>query len=793
MSLFLGTIYASMELDSDKLTPQVLQARRTLTGLASASEDVGKSSVLGFGKMAAASAVGNAAAMLAAKTFQMVEQSVGDATKRVDTLNNSTRTWNNMGFNGKIVTDTMDAIDKSIRGLPTTLDSAVRNVTMLAASTNDLGRSQKIFSALNNGILGFGGNADQVNTAVIQLSQAFAGGKIMAQDWYSMLNAGLGPALNAIARQMGISTSALKDGLSDGSISVQAFQDQLISLDQNGGGGLKSLQQIAKDSTKGIGTGFTNMQTAITRGMAEVLRAIGTERISGALAGIGKGFEQGLGVVAQGVAAVMPAVILAFETLGTVISGVAKFVTGWVNAFKSGNPVVQTLTVLLGGMAAAMIIIEGLSALYIASFGIMTAVTGAFGAVLAFVTSPLFLIGLAIGAVIAIGFLLYKNWDTISKFAVTVWNGIKDTIVGAWQAVSGFFVSIWQGIVGFFQQYGAIILAVIAPFIGIPLLIYQNWNTITTFFSNLWTTVVTGFQNGVAAAIAFFQQLPYNIGFAIGTMVRILWDFATVTVPNFISTVVNWIAGLPGQVATFFTNMATSAVSIATGMFNAVVSFFAALPGQVGAFLSSTWSNLVNWFSSMYNSAVSIVSNTISAVIGFFSGLPGRAYNAAVGIISTITGVFNQLWSSAMNALKNFGSEAVSFMVDLPGKMLNAIGNFASAAYNKFKSIAGSMWNGFKDGLGIHSPSYVERAMMAIDNQADDTVTNLNSQMGQINRLAANAQRVDFTTGAPGGSDFGAGAAAAGGNVFQIDNISLPNVQNGYDFARELKLATAGR
>lgn len=793
MSLFLGSIYSTMELDTGKLAGQVTGAKRTITGLTGDLESMGKGGEQSFGTLVKASALGNIAALGFSKGVSILQDSFTTATKRVDTLNNSTRSFLNMGFDKETISSTMEKINKSILGLPTSLDSAVRMVTLFASATGDLPKSQRLFAALNNGILGFGGTADQVNTAVIQLSQAFAGGRVYAQDWYSMLNAGLGPALNAIAKQMGITTSQLKEGLGDGTIAVSDFQDQLIKLNEQGGGGLVSLQQIAQDSTKGINTGMANAQTAIARGMAAIITAVGPERISGAIAGFGKGFETGLKQVAHIVEISMPAITAGFETVGKIIAGTAHFVESWVNAFKSGNPVIQGATVFLGALAVTMGIIEVLSAIYIASFGIMTAVTTGFGVALAFVTSPLFLIAAAVAAVIAIGFLLYKNWDTISAFAGKVWNGIKDVVVNAWQSVTGFFSRTWEAIVGFFTKYGAVILAVVLPFIGIPLLIYQNWSTITAFFSNLWSTIVSGFQTGVQMAISFFQQLPYNIGLAVGTMVRILWDFATQTVPNFISTVVTWIAGLPGQVATFFTNMATSAVAIATGMFNTVVAFFTALPGQVAAFLSAAWSTLVNWFTSMYNSATSIVSNTISAVVSFFSGLPGRASSAISGLASSIGGKFNEMWSTAMNALKSFGTEVVNFMTSLPGKMLAAIGNFAGAAYNKFKSIAGSMWDGFKDGLGIHSPSYIERAMFAIDDQADATVRNLNDQMSQINSLAASAQRVDFATGAPGGSDFGAvqGGAAAGGD--QTFNITLPNVQNGYDFAREFKLATAGR
>ena len=149
------------------------------------------------------------------KAVGVVTDSIGSAIARVDTLNNSTRTFQNMGFSADVTKKSMDALEKSIRGLPTPLDAAVRNVQLIAASTNDLGKSQQIYSAMNNAILGFGGSTAMVEQAVLQLSQAFAGGKVDAATWNSMLNANLGPALNAIARDMGITTKQLKEGLSN--------------------------------------------------------------------------------------------------------------------------------------------------------------------------------------------------------------------------------------------------------------------------------------------------------------------------------------------------------------------------------------------------------------------------------------------------------------------------------------------------------------------------------------------------------------------------------------------------
>jgi len=233
--------------------------------------------------------------------FNGLTSLVDDAVERVDTLNNSARTFNNMGFDGTEITSTMTAIERSIKGLPTSLDEAVTGVTLIASATNDLSKSQEIYAALNNGILGFGGTAADVSNATRQLSQDLAGGTIQAETWNSMLDSGLGPTLAAIARQMGMTTKELKTGLSDGSVSVENFTDELISMNKKGGGNLKSLETIAKDSTSGMQTGWSNARTAIIRGLGDIVKAIGSKNISSAISTIGNVFENALGLVATSI------------------------------------------------------------------------------------------------------------------------------------------------------------------------------------------------------------------------------------------------------------------------------------------------------------------------------------------------------------------------------------------------------------------------------------------------------------------------------------------------------------
>jgi hypothetical protein len=64
-------------------------------------------------------------------------------------------------------------------------------------------------------------------------------------------------------------------------------------------------------------------------------------------------------------------------------------------------------------------------------------------------------------------------------------------------------------------------------------------------------------------------------------------------------------------------------------------------------------------------------------------------------------------------------------------RALSALGGLASRAFSEARRIGSALWNGFKDGLGIKSPSFIEKAMF----QITDT-------MGKETKKTANQVRV---------------------------------------------------
>lgn len=129
----------------------------------------------------------------------------------------------------------------------------------------------------------------------------------------------------------------------------------------------------------------------------------------------------------------------------------------------------QTLLIILGvafgtitGLVIAFNIQQALMASgmtlwgAIAAFG--TGVTTSLGVAFAFLTSPIGLVILAIGAIIAIGVLLYKNWDTIKIKMGELWTNIKtvfgkveDAITKPFTKAKEIVGGIVDGIKGFFD------------------------------------------------------------------------------------------------------------------------------------------------------------------------------------------------------------------------------------------------------------------------------------------------------------------------------------------------------
>lgn len=253
-------------------------------------------------------AVGNIIAKAFAKAFAIVSASIGDAVKRVDTLNNFPKVMSNLGIGSSAATKSINYLSTKLQGLPTAVDDAASAVQRFTSANSNVEASTKMFLALNNAILAGGASADTQATALEQLSQAYAKGKPDMMEWRAAMTA-MPAQLKQIAMAMGyVDASALGEALRSGKVSMNEFMATVSKLNTQGVGGFKSFEEQARNSTGGIQTSIMNLKTAIVRGMANIIDAIGQSNIANFFSGVARVIGTAANYVAAFVRVVLTAI-----------------------------------------------------------------------------------------------------------------------------------------------------------------------------------------------------------------------------------------------------------------------------------------------------------------------------------------------------------------------------------------------------------------------------------------------------------------------------------------------------
>lgn len=175
---------------------------------------------------------------------------------------------------------------------------------------------------------------------------------------------------------------------------------------------------------------------------------------------------------------------------------------------------------------------------------IASGVTTALGIAFNFLTSPIGLVVLAITAVIAIGYLLVKNWDWIKEKAGEVWTWIQEKFQGFKDWLDGVFSTDWSQKFGFF---GDILNSFLATVSNIWNSIKQIFGGIIDFiagvftgdWSRAWSGVVQIF-GGIFSGLGAILKAPINavIGIINGAISAI--NSISIDIPS-------WIPGIGGS------------------------------------------------------------------------------------------------------------------------------------------------------------------------------------------------------------------------------------------------------
>lgn len=622
--------------------------------------------------------VGKTLFSVASKGYQLIAGSVGKATARLDAMGKATNVMSILSGSTEKASQVVQGLTDAVSDTAYGLDAAATSTQKLATSGLDLDGSARMVKNLMDAVSFYGdGTNETLENVVDAMAKMNSSGKISADQWQRLTDAGI-PVLKIFAEKTGKSMAEVSDAFSKGKISAQDFDAILTDALENGTQSFPAVAGKAKEMAGSFATSFSNMSARIAIGVANVITAFnnfvqdsGLPSIQTMIADFGSVIKNGLNWVADNMPAILNGIIDLVKKVGdsmphltnairTVVDYVQQNAGGTVDVIK------EALKWLIDNIPAVTGVLDSLSPAIIAigvafatwkflstvqkvtsllKTGFLNAIFNVSKAINLLSGHPIMLIVSAIAALVA-GFLYL--WNTSEDFR-NFWIGLWDTVkTAAGTVVDG----------------------------------------VATFFTETIPQAILSF---VQAVIQFFTvDLPYNIGYGIGWIIgkiaefgQNLLDFATTTVPQFIQSVIEWFMQLPGliwswllavlsNIAQWGTDMISDGAEAASEFLTNIIKWFRQLPGEIQAWLLTTIHNIGSWVTDMKNKAIDAGTKFKDGLVDEVKKIPGRMLSLGGDIVDGIK-----------NGIKNAWSGLTSW----------------------FGNLASGLIDGFKDALGIGSPS----------------------------------------------------------------------------------------
>lgn len=332
------------------------------------------------------------------------------------------------------------------------------------------------------------GNEQKLQGLALVFGQVSSAGRLTGQDLMQFINQGFNP-LNYIAQRTGESMEELRDRMSKGGVSVDEVKQAFVDATSAGG-------QFYKGTEKGAQT------------------------TAGRLSTLKDNFAALAGQITEGLIPILQTLV----DWGIALSNWASEHSGLLSVLGAA---VIGITVAFGGLSIALKLVAIQNALLAVGMGATLA--------------PILLVAAGIAALIAVGVLLIKNWDSIISWGKEAWGGFSNWLSGVFDSMGNFFSGLWD-------RFKAAMQSVID-------FVKSNWQALLLFL-----------VNPIAGAVA----LLYNLN----PKFREWANNVAQTIKDGIGRAIDWIKGLPGQAfewgADFMSGMAKGIMSFANSVVESV-------------------------------------------------------------------------------------------------------------------------------------------------------------------------------------------------------------------------------
>ena len=695
---------------------------------------------LGFGVL---SGIGQSAFGVVSKAISGVTSNLGSAISRVDTLKQFPKVMEMMDFPGAEAASRKlsDAID----GLPTTLDGITRSTQTLALTTGDLDTATDTAIALNNAFLMSGSSSEAAERGLAQYVQMLGAGKVDMQSWRSLMDNGMTPALDTVAKSFGITENGamgLYDALQSGKITFEQFNQRMIELNEGtdvAGKHFDGFAALAREGTKGIGTSIENLKTTVVKQMANTIEAFDDAGLS---------IADSLDSIKKKINTVMTNFIgnektPASEAFNALVKAGLNAKEALVEAFHkfSTSPAIAAAKESIENIAnnLGVILPNMIHALEPVLEGVISTVSRAFSAistVIARVTSnPAFQI---------LAENIGKAIDRIGRVAESVINHMTPfitAILGAANEVIGAFGKAFDAIVRTAQQT------------DLAGRLYGNFQKVLGFVKDALIRVAGFLEKHHGWILKIIEHLPQIITLIASVKIALLamekvkgFMALTTQVKNFITS----LGGAGKNVGSFVSNIVSKfngigkVGDVAKSAFGNVEKYI----GNTGTTSYTVGQNITKTFSTAFND-VGFTSGTATGVVSQnLNTIPGAAQKAGSGILSSIGGAFSNLASKVGGALGNVAS-SVGSVISTIGSVAGPIAMVAGPAIAAITGIVNAIiqWREKQKEAGADMVKFTEEQQAVIDKNKELTESYDEYRKSASDKMAQSEAEVSYVQG----------------------------------------------
>jgi len=776
-----GRVVIDVILDDGRVVKGVADINKSIGGLGQTAQK----SAVSLGKIASALGL----IYLAKKGIDLVRSSLDGAIERYDTLNNFPRVMQQIGFDAQDSEKAIQRLSDGIQGLPTTLDSVAKTTQRIAVMTGDLDGAVETTLALNNAFLASGASQADAARGLEQYVQMLAKGEVDLQSWRTLQET-MGVALNDVAKAFGFAGKSaqidLYEALKSGEITFDEFNDKLIELSNETGG----FADRALTASGGIRTAFTNMRTAVVRGVTNIIGAIDDflkdtpfESIENIIVNLGKTFFNTLDGVAQAIPNVLNGIVSMYNAIKPFI----PLILGLVTAFLSFNAI-------LGVVNKVRVAITTLRTAMLALNATMMA-------------NPVVLVIAVLAGLAAMFVYLWNTSETFRNTMIGVFNALKGLVMPIVQEVVSFVMELWGSLVTWWQENQQMILqagqnvwnvisTVITTVMNVIWGIMQAlWPVIQVLVISTWEAIkgaIKGAITVITGIIQFFSALFTGNWSALWDAVKQIVSGAVQLVWNLIQL---WFVGRIIKVATTFGNLFRNVIQTAwnfvkniftTGVnlvrnvvstgFNFIRNIISSVMNTVRSIISNIWNGIKSTVSSVVNSIRNTVSNIFNSLRGIVSNAFSRVRDAVRNGINRALDIVRNIKDKFFDAGRNIVQSIADGIRNAIGRVTDAIGDVASRVRD-FLPFSPAKAGALKDLDKLNFGGTIAESIEKGENEALKAMDNLTRSLTEkiepafVNQLRG--ARPSFGNLVPAASiGYAAGSASAGSPIFSraIDN-----------------------